>query len=115
MFVDYIQLAGIIIELKKYDFIRLEKEGRAKMLFATGADLYANKSYLASLLGDDVRASDVEKELPKMLRDFDKKMSTVGKDIKDGSISYGVMFMIDDCLFSYEKGIKYLEEHYKRD
>ncbi len=35
--------------LNKYNFTELEKEGHAKLIIATGADFYANKSLLAYL------------------------------------------------------------------
>lgn len=108
------KLNEIIMDLKKYDFASLEKQGKARMLLVTGADLYANKNYVASMLGEDVKASDVERELPKMLQEFDSKMLVVGKDIKDGSVSYGIMFVINGQLKSYVNGIEYLEKYCKR-
>lgn len=114
MFVNFMELSGVVLELSKYDFIELEKQGRAKMIIVTGADLYNNKNYVASKFGTDVKTSDVDKVLPKLLKNFDKEWAVVGKDIKDGSISYGVMFEIDGKLKNYENGIAYLEEHFKR-
>lgn len=114
MFVNYMKLNEIIMDLKKYDFASLEKQGKARMLLVTGADLYANKNYIASMVGDDVKASEVERELPKLLEDFDSKMHVIGKDIKDGSVSYGIMFVINGQLKNYVNGIEYLEKHYKR-
>lgn len=114
MFVNFKELSGVMLELNKYDFIELEKQGKAKMLIVTGSDLYNNKSYVATKLGDDVKTSEVDKGLPEWLENFDKKMSVVGKDIRDGSISYGVMFEIHGKLKSYEDGIEYLEKYHKR-
>lgn len=114
MFVNFKELSGVMLELNKYDFIELEKQGRAKMLIVTGSDLYNNKNYVATKFGEDWKASEVDKELPGLLENFDKEWAVVGKDIRDGSISYGIMFEIDGKLKNYENGIEYLEKYHKR-
>ena len=114
MFTSFIKLQELVFVLNKYDFTELEKEGHAKLIIATGADFYANKSLLAYLGGENYKTSDVEKELPQMLENFDKKMLNVGKSMRDGSISYGVAFILLGKFYSYEKGIEFLANRKSR-
>lgn len=123
MIVNYKNMIQLAIDTKKLNLYDLEKKG-VKMLFVTGADLYAAKNFLAQEFGEDFKSADVERGLPKVLEKFSQEGLEIGTDEKDGSIKYGVFFIIPETvmkanewcvlskkkLYNYEDGLKKLEE-----
>ena len=94
------------------------------MLFVTGSDLYAAKNFLAREYGEEFKTSEVERGLPRFLENFTLNCLEIGADEKDGSIKYGVAFLIPKThkrdgiwyfssekeLYSYEDGLKKIKE-----
>ena len=123
MIANYKNVIQLAVDTKGLNLYDLEKKG-VKVLFVTGADLYAAKNFLAREYGEDFKTSEVERELPKFLENFSQKCLEIGADEKDGSIKYGVAFLIPEThtrdglwyfssakeLYSYEDGLKKIKE-----
>ena len=116
-------MTQLAFDMNKVNFYDLEKKGE-KMLFVTGADLYSAKNFLAQKFGEEIKPADVERGLPIFLETFSQKGLEIGTDEKDGSVKYGVVFIIPEIekragewcmlsnkkLYNYENGLKKLEE-----
>lgn len=123
MITNYKNMTQLAFDMNKVNFYDLEKKG-VKMLFVTGADLYSAKNFLAQKFGEEIKPADVERGLPIFLETFSQKGLEIGTDEKDGSVKYGVVFIIPEIekragewcmisnkkLYNYENGLKKLEE-----
>ena len=123
MIVNYTNVIQLAVDTKKFNLYELEKKG-VKMLFVTGSDLYAAKNFLAQEFSEELKPADIERGLPKFLERFTQKGLEIGIDEKDGSVKYGVVFIIPEIerragewcmisnkkLYNYEDGLKKLEE-----
>lgn len=123
MITNYKNVIKLAVDTKGLNLYELEKKG-VKMLFVTGSDLYAAKNFLAQELSEELKPADIERGLPKFLEKFSQKGLEIGIDEKDGSVKYGVVFIIPEVenragewrmlsskkLYNYEDGLKKLEE-----
>lgn len=93
MLIETQKLTKILDLLNKYGFSELEKDKGARLVIVTGSDLFENKVAVSCYV-DAEKTADVEKQLVKKLKNFEKEFLVVGQDIKDGSKKVGVMLLL---------------------
>ena len=85
------------------------------MLFVTGADLYSAKNFLAQKFGEEIKPAERLKEVCQYSwRHLVKRGLEIGTDEKDGSVKYGVVFIIPEiekragewCMLSNKETIQ---------
>lgn len=93
MLIETQELIKVLNVINKYGFGKYELENGARLVLVTGADLFENKVAVSCYV-DVEKAADVEKQLVKKLKNFEKEFRVVGQDIKDGSKKVGVMLLL---------------------